>query len=58
MREGGEGRELSGDAVGDRLACEVSLDPIAQLREQEAEAAKLDAAIAADLWELGFGEDE
>ena len=28
---------------------------IAMLREQQAEAAKLDAAIAANLKELGFG---
>lgn len=29
---------------------------IMQLREQQAEAAKLDAAIAANLKELGYGE--
>jgi type I restriction enzyme M protein len=28
---------------------------VAQLREQQAEAAKLDAAIAANLKELGYG---
>jgi type I restriction enzyme M protein len=31
---------------------------VAQLREQQAEAAKLDAAIAANLRELGFWESE
>lgn len=30
--------------------------PVAALREQQTEAAKLDAAIAANLKELGYGE--
>ena len=48
---GAEAPEDDGEPFADKMRRLV-----AQLREQQAEAAKLDAAIAANLEELGFGE--
>ena len=47
---GAEAQEEDGEPFGDKMK---RLG--AQLREQQAEAAKLDAAIAANLKELGYG---
>ena len=47
---GAEASEDDGEPFEDKMKRLV-----AQLREQQAEAAKLDAAIAANLWELGYG---
>jgi type I restriction enzyme M protein len=47
---GAEAREEDGEPFEEKM---VRL--VAQLREQQAEAARLDAAIAANLRELGYG---
>jgi type I restriction enzyme M protein len=50
---GAEAQADDGEPFGEKMKRLV-----AQLREQQAEAAKLDAAIAANLRELGFWESE
>jgi type I restriction enzyme M protein len=47
---GAEAREDDSEPFEDKMK-----GLVAQLREQQAEAAKLDAAIAANLKELGYG---
>jgi len=47
---GAEAQEDDGEPFAEKMQRLV-----AQLREQQAEAAKLDAAIAANLKELGYG---
>lgn len=47
---GAEAPEDDGEAFDEKM-CRL----VAQLREQQAETAKLDAAIAANLGELGYG---